>query len=100
MTDVERIAELTAALVEARSIIALCDTPRHISDPYLYQITNDLGARHGYGAVMQAAQHAWHDAAGPLMVPGSEQTCGPGQITVTNALSAIDACLQKARADQ
>lgn len=96
MSHTKKIEALRAALSAARDVIALCDTPRPISDPRLYRIAEQLGRDHGYGALMQAVQHAWHDRmrdGDPLHKPGAEHTCGPCQDTVTRALADIDAAL-------
>lgn len=84
--------DMRAALEEARKVLALCRTRRfHVTpeDP----IVGEIGARHGYGAVMSAASKEWARMFDGTPQEGSQHTCGPCELTVKRTLETIDAVL-------
>jgi hypothetical protein len=48
-----------------------------VIDPVLKKLVQLIGDAYGYGALMQAAEEAWADAAKAHGHEGAEHTCGP-----------------------
>lgn len=93
----QRVRSLHLALVEARSVLALCTT-RDFDAPEDEEVRR-LGERIGYGAVMSAASKTWASKAKRERLDGSQHTCGPCELTVTRTLETIDAALKGVESD-
>lgn len=80
-------------LREARTVLALCTTGRHVRTAPEYAIVKRIGSEVGYGALMSAASAAWAEKFDGTPQAGAQHTSGPAERTVQRALAAIDRVL-------
>ena len=86
-------ASAVEVLREARIVLALCTTGRHVRSAPEYAIVRRIGSEMGYGALMSAASASWAEMFDGTPQRGAQHTCGPCERTVEMALDRIDAVL-------
>ena len=86
-------ASAVEVLREARDVLALCTTGRHVRTAPEYAIVKRIGSEMGYGALMSAATAAWAEMFDGTPQAGAQHTSGPAECTVQRTLAAIDRVL-------